>query len=1451
MTRKIITIAIMATLIAAVLAQAAFAAGQTYVDKRRVIRAGVLEVRTGPMTVASAPMPHIFYIMGMREDIKPQGWTFVNPLAGGKDSFKNVDAYWKVRLPETTLENLAKFDILYLSTNQGVIFPMSDRDKLRRFVDGGGCLWVDNGGGMSFVDPKTNPADAAFAFFLPDVNFAGGGGAPNLLARLHPLVTNPFWLGPDEIASISRGSAVINPGFPKDFGSLPSPTILCPLVLAGADTPSVAAIEYGSGRVVFTSGFIGGKIEGQAVVGAPDVITTQNSNLLRADPASLRFAYNVVSWATSYTTLRKNPRRTGVSLESVGAPLVNKWMVKASPGSGELSPTVWKNVIFYSDGRTLYAIDASPEQDLDMDGNPDDGEPYDSTKGKDYDIIWTASLGGEISSPTVASMLVPGTNSLAPKDFVLVSCSDGFVHVFEALPAAGDGRLSSMPVDRTADLWKHDAWTAGSGALLPPVVQNGWIVAAGQDGKIYGYSPVLDAAPAAGLTAPAGKWTCPLVISTDPSITATIKYGPTFGFIKNKTTGAVVQMLSVVAKPPNLGGSGAPDPGDAIYTLPIFISSDRLTPISKITAPTGDPVIFKTSFGNLPVSSYPAPEVWAVDAAGTPVSVTLQDYTTNPGQVTVQGALGPNIRVYLTYGVDYSQVNNTAMITYTPPQYLIPPTMPMINGLPGPIPEGLGTPALGPNDSFYMGVNWTGTGMDNGTGKSAIYSIWYDGKTSILKWNYFLHGGWEVPGATGDSQFWGIYARPSGGGAAVAVQNLEVVGTPAVMHDRVFVTATSSNPGTDLSKGYLICLKSDPDFIIRINRPLKDAATGRNLSVRLWQPDLMFSAGATVEPVLSAQPVPREMIDYDSGTITITDFSKIRQPTMGAGGAVQMMGGTFTPSLPVWAFVDNSPVPPEELDLSNWDNIIWSFAVPDHVDASGSVTQCKGVSSSPVVMGDYVYFTCDDGYLFAVAVDASPKDHVLDSTDSNWDNWVPMKDPIDPTAAGGVKANVSIAGAGGMLAVPGPQGLYGFANKLTLITDNHRVLEVGDDGRVYWACDSVYELKEAAGVIGASPYYGVQPQSLDKPYVAQKYSPSDYLVVESGSDRVIRMDRGGQVMWSLKRFDDSFKNLLRSGEPKTLSGPTDARMWGEFENIGGKWYYMSHCLIVDTGNFRILDVVDRFEANAKAEILGPVNPDAEGRPIHELNWVSRTTYREKRLSFSSVQLVTGADSNGKPISQIWASISNYGLTGVQPDSPLTPGGGHLGGAIARLKYRESTAPYEWNYLDGSIDAQLTSLTDPVGKPVALSGPTYFAVLNPIGPKLLICDSSTIYETQNPTGDIVWSFNATDYANLARKINVDGKVVSGFKLKIPFMPQRAQVLPGGNRVLIVNSYAGRSQDPKLLKFVGEVFEIDKDKSKPQIYWYTPEMHKDSVSGEIMQRMKNAPNLDQPTCAQRLF
>ena len=150
--------------------------------------------------------------------------------------------------------------------------------------------------------------------------------------------------------------------------------MLYPIVAKNdGSAPSVAANTYGSGRVVATANFVGGG----CFAPYPHCLP------------SLKFAYNVLAWSSCWTDLRKDPRRSGRSIDTVGgSSLVNIWTLPGAPPTGESGAIVYKNIAYYSSGARLYAMDVMPMEDLDNDGNPDDGEQDMLCSNTGVDRVW-------------------------------------------------------------------------------------------------------------------------------------------------------------------------------------------------------------------------------------------------------------------------------------------------------------------------------------------------------------------------------------------------------------------------------------------------------------------------------------------------------------------------------------------------------------------------------------------------------------------------------------------------------------------------------------------------------------------------------------------------------------------------------------------------------------------------------------------------------------------------------------------------------------------------------------------------------------------------------------------------------------------------------------------------------------------------------------------------------
>src|SRR6185295_16284069 len=99
------------------------------------------------------------------------------------------------------MDRLAQMDVCYVSAAGGVRMTYQDRELLRRLVDAGVMLWIDDAGGLSFP----NDADA---LFFP-VNFSAGGGAPQPLMPAHALLDSVYRLQPAEVAQLGGAVRVV------------------------------------------------------------------------------------------------------------------------------------------------------------------------------------------------------------------------------------------------------------------------------------------------------------------------------------------------------------------------------------------------------------------------------------------------------------------------------------------------------------------------------------------------------------------------------------------------------------------------------------------------------------------------------------------------------------------------------------------------------------------------------------------------------------------------------------------------------------------------------------------------------------------------------------------------------------------------------------------------------------------------------------------------------------------------------------------------------------------------------------------------------------------------------------------------------------------------------------------------------------------------------------------
>ncbi|MBC8134640.1 MAG: DUF4159 domain-containing protein, partial [Fibrella sp.] len=475
----------------------------TYSTSKRTYRVGILLIDStadadlnGSISPAEAalgpenPDPHLFYIADQRTDLKPSGWELDNPLApstvttsvftrwsapGGRDPghpyavgqkvTKDMAAYWEVSLTKATESELLQFDVLFITNHREVRMSPQDREKLRKVVDAGGVVWLDDCGGMRFR-PEGR-------FFLEELQFRGtasglgAGGGPALYQPTHPLLNSPYTMSYNDILTLGDkgyGNYFLSSFTPTAAGvndvvlTGPNKETLTTIIgnRAGTDTllpapdnalPYISAGVYGSGSVIVTSADIGCGVNDYS--GGTNIGVGGNSgayagkNLAAANSEDLKVLYNASAWGGSNNTVRRNNRRTASSTSAVSAPLNPAFDFQNVPVAvdrvdSRSAPLISQGIMYVSGVSggvaTVRAYDTIPNRDFDNDGNYDDGLP-DLIAGTPYDEIWrwTGPAAGPATQPS-APVLATVTQGGASGDLILVTLGNGTLVALNARP---------------------------------------------------------------------------------------------------------------------------------------------------------------------------------------------------------------------------------------------------------------------------------------------------------------------------------------------------------------------------------------------------------------------------------------------------------------------------------------------------------------------------------------------------------------------------------------------------------------------------------------------------------------------------------------------------------------------------------------------------------------------------------------------------------------------------------------------------------------------------------------------------------------------------------------------------------------------------------------------------------------------------------------------------------
>lgn len=1658
-TRLFLIAALGAIFVAALMTRTertAHADANTYATLRRKVRCAILTSSAlnvpvpAPANVSPEnPDPHVFYVLDSRTDLKPYGMEFMNPLAppvltnsiyqrwkdrvrgGAADAAfdptlntpesrifqvgarvtKNMGAYWELNLDSASVEDLRNYDILYLHSHKvQAVFSVENREKLRKFVEAGGTLWVENCGSLSF---------SAKMPFLFEVSMSGslgsGGQAIAVVANAsHPLLSYPYVLGSQDVQNLgdkytydpttrsrfllagyylykaadsndtAPGQNAVNPpgeqtlvpivwntrGLNPSSATVPNPGWR-PLILAG---------QVGAGRIIFASQDSGCTINDY--VGGTNAGYGGNSGAVSGEtfaaavPADLKFSYNIASWSGAHTTVNTDPRHTNATSEVSGGALSEKFPVPipaglGNPGSNATvgGAAMYKHCIYAVDGNLiLHCYDSKPGEDLDGDGNSDDGQP-DYIIGLPYDEVWSYDLksapgggGGPLkgaSTPTVFEFYDPnstgssgGLQNFQNRELVVVVLSDGRVVALRALPRAAATNFPLAPVTAVD-------WVADTGKITSlqayPITGNQTIPAATfSEGVLFVGTNVLDS----------GGATAGRVVAIDPltgggAFTGTTPFddlvpnnpgsppfigAPTVGYVVDAATGASDKMVYIHADHLTSGGNESQPQG--VLAFPFGTKGEQLTRqgansfVSRCTGtqppvpwfrvdPTsgGNPLLKQRVFAAYtdPAGGFHSIELdYAGNTAGAPGASNqyAAPQPASPGQfqsVIISGTIDfgggvtaastdGNLRILADYTLDWTLSSTSPAPGNTLPRvtarnaFLVPKGDGQGNLVGGP-------PSISSDDLIYFVTDTTSSPNSNG-GRGTLYAFNEQsrGRTN-LKWSYVMYNefnlvlndGTTIPIQPRLRNLKTSTATLTGTTNGAYITDVQFIGSPAVRNGVVYAVAKASLGGTPVS--VLCAFRANPTFVLHLNTSID-----RNTTLTVWQYNPATAANGQTK--LNTQLTPQQYtVDYDSGTVRIT--------SMGISGSANNF---FSASLPfvvqsgtqqkaifatqediIGGNIDAHRIGPQGID-----NLLWYAVIPAATNPNSAFKNPGFVSSSPSIQDNVLWLGFENGVIMSMDADPGANDPTIQGNGNQVDlvdpinagtlvhlRWAERVTKYDPTLPLAPTYPILVApiATESVLAVNTAEGTHAYEDSLTLIADARRLVEVNSAGEAVWVCEGTRSYGTAGGdvaqfidtgggnIIPVNPNTAtgvpvVQKVPFARPSMVRRLGLNEMLVVDTGNNRVVQIDRGGNVTWEVHRLFDDMYQLLRPGDPLNLSEPTDCNYTTEYVPNMNQWFaanglptytynnnpgYVLHYLIADTGNFRVIELVDVYNAAGQ-----PVRPTVNGNPaaftlLRQVFFVSSTFSQQgKKYQYRGAQRtvqrngdLTGAFHDpALPANAIrrftLTAIANarLGSGSTAPDATADTVESS-GGSIVVLDEKGKPVSVVTNL---AIPLVANPMTEADYRLQPINGPTSFSkfdVFNPMTNTIafhyLLTDANGCYQMRSgvvngtPVMLVEWQLTAQDYYLMT------GKKLAAYSLRRLNTAVTDSTKPGFglHHFLITNRFTG-SDFPAIFgityttnpatgnisgvgEFKGEVFEIDPANYNPlaPANGYTPD------------------------------
>ncbi len=1271
------------TLCLSVIALATMSLGQGFAKKVttiRVAKALIESDNAGPGLLNNRE-PHVWYNLDSNSKIKPPGFNLANP-APQAGTIKSQSAYWTMRLSTATDIQLANLDVILLAAHGFVSLNPAEREKLRRFVEKGGVLWVDVNS-FTTLDPWNS-----LPYPFTTTTLVGGPGAYTdfnsfLLNYPNPITEfDLFQMQADQTTSL-RDLNLASLG----FGALAS--IGEPL---GTDSTRFDIIASDNKGSYVSLGKIG---DGFMLVTSKGVATTlnripvsggYNNNLGptgirpefdRASDAAGKLVINLIYQTAAYEGALKGARKSGSTQLDFGAPMLQSFAdINLPPYNAQNDyrpPAVFKGLLIMPINNGIAVYDADPRKDLDGDGDPDDGI-RDFAIGSGYDLVWISqALSGPVSSPI--GIEVPNASPSITRDQIVVCDAAGAIHSFEAFPYNANGIIQGLiaapplysisPDTGPADL---DTGLEGHGIYAPTFHEGYLFMGDSQNNGLGRSGRIWVANPATGLQVTTNGVGWSMGGSAASGAVGDISFSPTVGYIPILDNSGGLDKVIYVPTRPNPAG-----PQSTAGVSSIWFGAKGEKPASPpIDSPATLQIQTRASSQGLTIYK----PTTATDDLGLGVRLTIvkpngDPYTTAEMDATFTGAYAESNGVLtfakkpaalpfpVGYGVrlDYTIDYGTGIPGMASQIVRGNINLPDDTGKERRILHGIalsarGTmhivmssqnPTLKAGGSYYA-IREEGRGNFKVVNRFTLYPnhVLTLNQATAVNYPETLQNSDPLLGFLPPGLIQNLLSGP--------IANQTFVSGPVISGDQVIVSARGVR-SIFVPMSFTMAFKTEPD-------PIKIIVPSLAAGFAILQPDLdRSSSGPGGMPDVFSVLQPNQYVYEERGGVGTIRIDNLSATTRGP------LTNVLSTSQPVILRQNTqTDVLLEPSARGSWNQLNWytiwiGSNTKSPAFASGN-TAFIATSSAWVSILSGAGFT-EVGQVFGMETNISPNDKFLGSSDPNrpWMKQLYMitgtpMTTFDPNPAikwpamqgitsfadyqtrlqqtvlrrpgGGGFSSPTMGAIGGLGSVFAwsPEGIWGFNKADFLVADEARVARFDQIGTPVWSLDATFKTGNQGDTGGAA-----QVTKLVRPTKVYGLGDRQVLIVDTGASRVIKADISGKELRSVSQFklDATYTpDSYASNEPKTLSYPRDAMTFtgivaaanNPFSNAQAFEYWV-HYAIADTGNQRIVEVVDRFAYvnNRIGSILSDSNGD---RAVGVLYWHSAAKHSGAGYDYTSL-----------------------------------------------------------------------------------------------------------------------------------------------------------------------------------------------------------------------------------------